>query len=130
MSSVDLRYPRQTLWADYIRAGTGAGLCGLPLAVIEVNRWIALILGAGFDCRALRLTELADIPVFEVDRAPMLALKEHVLGEASQMGRRVHRVGVDFQKDNLGQRLVDTVRRDNDGIHFRSRYLVSNGRPR
>jgi methyltransferase (TIGR00027 family) len=66
-----------------------------------------VILGAGFDCRALRLTELADIPVFEVDRAPMLALKERVLGEASQIDRYVHRVGVDFQKDNLGQRLVE-----------------------
>ena len=48
MSSADLRYPRQTLWADYLRAGTGAVLCGLPLAVIEVNHWFALILGAGF----------------------------------------------------------------------------------
>jgi hypothetical protein len=48
LSSADLRYPRQTLWADYLRAGTGAVLCGLPLAVIEVNRWVALILGAGF----------------------------------------------------------------------------------
>jgi len=48
LSSADLRYPRQTLWADYLRAGAGAVLCGLPLAVIEVNRWVALILCAGF----------------------------------------------------------------------------------
>ena len=48
MSSADLRYPRQTLWADYIRAGSGALLCGLPLLVVEVNRWLALILAAGF----------------------------------------------------------------------------------
>src|SRR5205085_11453969 len=41
-------YPRQTLWADYIRAGMGAVLCGLPLLLIEVNPWIAAILGAGF----------------------------------------------------------------------------------
>jgi len=53
LSSADLRYPRQTLWADYIRAGTGALLCGLPLIVIEVNRWVALILGAGFVLFAL-----------------------------------------------------------------------------
>jgi hypothetical protein len=48
LSSADLRYPRQTLWADYLRAGTGAVLCGLPLAVIEVNRWVAVLLCAGF----------------------------------------------------------------------------------
>ena len=48
LSSADLRYPRQTLWADYIRAGAGVVLCGLPLLVVEVNRWVALILGAGF----------------------------------------------------------------------------------
>jgi len=48
LSSADLRYPRQTLWADYIRAGAGAVLCGLPLVLIEVNNWVAGILGAGF----------------------------------------------------------------------------------
>src|SRR5262249_61650814 len=48
LSSADLRYPRETLWADYIRAGTGAILCGLPLLLVEVNRWLALILAAGF----------------------------------------------------------------------------------
>jgi hypothetical protein len=48
LSSADLRYPRETLWADYIRAGSGALLCGLPLLVVEVNRWLALILVAGF----------------------------------------------------------------------------------
>ena len=53
MSSADLRYPRQTLWADYIRAGMGVVLCGLPLLLIDVNLWVALILGAGFVLFAL-----------------------------------------------------------------------------
>ena len=48
MSSADLRYPSQTLWADYFRAGAGALLCGLPLVSIEINNWVAGILGAGF----------------------------------------------------------------------------------
>lgn len=48
MSSSDLRYPRPTLLADYIRAGIGVVLCGLPLVLIDVNRWIAAILLAGF----------------------------------------------------------------------------------
>ena len=38
MSAADLRYPRQTLWADYIRASAGALLCGLPLLAIDVNQ--------------------------------------------------------------------------------------------
>lgn len=48
MRSVDLRYPRQALWADYIRAASGALLCGVPLLLLDVNRWLALVLGAGF----------------------------------------------------------------------------------
>jgi hypothetical protein len=48
LSSADLRYPRQTLWADYFRAGAGVLLCGVPLVALDVNRWLAVILGAGF----------------------------------------------------------------------------------
>ena len=48
MSSADLRYPPQTLWADYARAAAGVVLCGLPLVALDVNRWLAAILGAGF----------------------------------------------------------------------------------
>jgi hypothetical protein len=48
LSSADLRYPRQTLWADYLRAAAGVVLCGVPLALLKVNPWLALILGAGF----------------------------------------------------------------------------------
>lgn len=48
MSSAELRYPRQTLWADYIRAAAGAVLCGAPLLALDVNRWLAGVLAAGF----------------------------------------------------------------------------------
>ena len=48
MNFADLRYPRQTLWADYIRAAIGVVLCGLPLLLIEVNRWVAFLFAAGF----------------------------------------------------------------------------------
>ena len=44
MSTAGLRYPRQTLWADYIRAGIGTVLCALPLLLVDVNRWIGGIL--------------------------------------------------------------------------------------
>ena len=59
MSSADLRYPRQTLWADYVRAGAGVVLCGAPLLVLEVNHWLALILAAGFVLFALFLVRTA-----------------------------------------------------------------------
>ena len=48
MSSADLRYPRQTLMADYGRAAAGVLLCGAPLLLLDVNRWLALILLLGF----------------------------------------------------------------------------------
>jgi hypothetical protein len=48
LSSAELRYPRQTLWADYFRAAAGALLCGAPLLALDVNRWLAVALAAGF----------------------------------------------------------------------------------
>jgi hypothetical protein len=53
LSSADLRYPRQALWADYLRAGIGAVLCALPLLLVDVGFWVALILAAGFVLFAL-----------------------------------------------------------------------------
>jgi hypothetical protein len=47
LSAADLRYPRSTLWADYIRAVAGVVLCGGPLVALSVNRWMGLLLGAG-----------------------------------------------------------------------------------
>jgi methyltransferase (TIGR00027 family) len=41
-----------------------------------------VILGAGLDTRAARLPVLSHLPVFEVDRAPTLALKDAVVGTA------------------------------------------------
>ncbi|MBX9945556.1 MAG: hypothetical protein K2Y40_15845 [Reyranella sp.] len=53
MSSADLRYPRQILWADYMRAAAGVLLCGAPLLFLDVNRWLAYVLVAGFALFAL-----------------------------------------------------------------------------
>jgi methyltransferase (TIGR00027 family) len=66
-----------------------------------------VILGAGFDCRALRMRELAHIPVFEVDRPAMIARKESILAGDRQTPPRIRRLGVDFQKDDLGNRLAE-----------------------
>jgi hypothetical protein len=59
VNSADLRYPRQTLVADYSRAATGVVLCGAPLLLLEVNTWLAAILLAGFGLFTLFLIRTA-----------------------------------------------------------------------
>jgi methyltransferase (TIGR00027 family) len=59
-----------------------------------------VILGAGFDCRAQRMAELADAQVFEVDRAETQAAKR-----AQLPGNTVRFVAVDFLRDQVGERL-------------------------
>jgi len=59
VSTAELRYPRQTLWADYMRAGAGTLLCGAPLLLLDVNRWLAALLVAGFLLFALFLGRTA-----------------------------------------------------------------------
>lgn len=66
----------------------------------------AVILGAGFDCRASRLAALAGTPVFEADRAALLAEKQQRLRDAGSTARPdVVAVPVDFQRDDLKTRL-------------------------
>jgi methyltransferase (TIGR00027 family) len=65
-----------------------------------------VLLGAGFDCRALRLTELSGIDVFEVDRPAMVAFKTGLLARETALAR-LHRVPVDFQRDDVARRLLD-----------------------
>lgn len=59
MNSVDLRYPQQTLMADYMRATAGVLLCGAPLLLLDVNRWLGALLLAGFGLFALFLIRTA-----------------------------------------------------------------------
>jgi methyltransferase (TIGR00027 family) len=61
-----------------------------------------VILGAGFDCRAHRMPELAGVSVFEVDRAETQAAKRaRVPG-----GSPVRYVAVDFLRDDVGEKLA------------------------
>lgn len=59
MSAADLRYPRQTIVADYMRAAAGVFLCGTPLVLLEVNHWLAVVLGVGFALFLLFLVRTA-----------------------------------------------------------------------
>jgi methyltransferase (TIGR00027 family) len=65
-----------------------------------------VVLGAGFDCRALRLISLANTRVIEIDRPAMIAYKNGVLGAEDNDRQHVARVQVDFQKDSLAQCLL------------------------
>jgi hypothetical protein len=48
MTPLVLSYPRHSLMADYIRAIGGALLCGVPLLLFPVERWIGVALLVGF----------------------------------------------------------------------------------
>jgi len=68
-----------------------------------------VILGAGFDARAYRLTGLSEVAVFEVDHPDTLAKKQSVLRRVSLDGpTRVRSVGIDFQSADL-ERVMDAA---------------------
>jgi methyltransferase (TIGR00027 family) len=77
---------------DVVRTEVGAGTGQL------------VILGAGFDCRAHRLPELANTQVFEVDRAETQSEKRSRLAEVRPT---VHYVEVDFLRDTVADRLTN-----------------------
>lgn len=65
-----------------------------------------VILGAGFDTRAYRIPEAASVPVFEVDHpVTQTAKREALRGVVDPLPSNVHFVGVDFDHDDLGERL-------------------------
>ena len=68
----------------------------------EVSQLV--ILGAGFDCRAHRLPALAEVSVYEVDRAETQAEKRARL---SGVRSDVRYVPVDFLRDSVALRLAD-----------------------
>jgi methyltransferase (TIGR00027 family) len=60
-----------------------------------------LILGAGLDGRAWRMTELAGVDVFEIDHPASQRDKLDRLGTQTSPARAVHFVPVDFGRDSL-----------------------------
>ena len=66
-----------------------------------------VLLGAGFDCRAHRLAELAATTVLEVDRADTQREKRKRLAALSLPARDVRYVAVDFLRDDVATRLAD-----------------------
>jgi methyltransferase (TIGR00027 family) len=69
-----------------------------------------VILGAGFDTRALRLKgmpQYASVRSFEIDTPPTLAFKREKLAQAGIDTTGVAFVPADFEKDNWLARLID-----------------------
>ena len=64
-----------------------------------------VIMGAGFDCRALRLKELHAASLLELDRSEMIALKSRLL--AGTEPSNVIRVPIDFLTENPEERLLE-----------------------
>jgi methyltransferase (TIGR00027 family) len=66
-----------------------------------------VILGAGLDTRAHRLDELADTVVFEVDHPSTSSYKQRRAAALPLRARALHRVTVDFERDDLALRLAE-----------------------
>jgi methyltransferase (TIGR00027 family) len=76
---------------------------GLALGIDQV-----VILGAGFDCRAYRLSDLAAATVFEVDHPATLAVKRRRLGRAlDPVPENVRFVAIDFNRQQLPDALAE-----------------------
>jgi methyltransferase (TIGR00027 family) len=67
-----------------------------------------VILGAGFDCRAYRLSEMAGAKVYEVDHPATLAVKREILSEALlEIPNSVRFVETDFNRRRLREVLME-----------------------
>jgi methyltransferase (TIGR00027 family) len=64
-----------------------------------------VVLGAGLDARAHRLPALAPVDVFEVDHPSTQAFKRRRTGGLPIEARALRYVAVDFERDDLGERL-------------------------
>lgn len=63
-----------------------------------------VLLGAGFDCRAYRLRQMAKVHVFEVDHPNTSAMKQaHVRKHLGRLPSHVSFVAIDFNRESLGE---------------------------
>jgi len=77
-----------------------------------------VLLGAGYDSRAYRLPLAPDVTLFEVDHPSTQRAKRARLGVSGASVDHVRFVGVDFELDNIADRLADA------GFDERARSVV------
>lgn len=77
---------------------------------VEVKAGVkqVVILGAGYDSRAHRLEELANMRVYEVDRADTQSAKRRRIENVQGARKDVRYGAVDFEKGDLATQLADT----------------------
>ena len=75
-------------------------------ALAAVGMQQAVILGAGFDCRAWRLTAFHDLPIFEVDCPATSSEKRRRIGELGARTEGVSFVPMDFEREILPEALA------------------------
>ncbi len=76
--------------------------------VVQVAAPQLVVLGAGLDSRAYRMRALADVIVFEVDHPATQAFKRPRADKITRAAREIRFVGVDFERDALGERLASS----------------------
>jgi len=101
-------------YADYRAPGARTSAIGRTRFIDDIVRAEAVagirhlvILGAGYDCRAHRIAELAKVPVYEVDRADTQTEKRRRIDGLPGVRKDVRYVAVDFEKQDLATRLAD-----------------------
>jgi len=80
----------------------------LMIAAVRDDIRQVVMLGAGFDCRAYRLPDLADCRVIEVDHPATQALKRERLAEIRSTPNPVIYAAADFTRQNLRDVLQET----------------------
>lgn len=103
--------------ARVLRRTLGVASLGLSSHLVHRTKFIddvvrastarqLVILGAGLDARAHRLAELRDTVVFEVDQPSTQAYKRPRAVDLQVCAKEIRYVAVDFEKDDLGERLA------------------------
>jgi methyltransferase (TIGR00027 family) len=101
-------------YADWRAPGARTAAIGRTRFIDDVVRaelargvYQIVILGAGYDSRAHRLAELADVRVYEVDREDTQAEKRRRIEHVAGARKDVRYVAVDFAREDLATRLAD-----------------------
>jgi methyltransferase (TIGR00027 family) len=91
---------------------------GLVANAIELGATQLVLLGAGYDSRAWRLSETRSIAVFEVDHPATQGAKRARLEALGAPAGRVSFVAVDFERDDVASRLADA------GFDYKAKSVV------